>query len=171
MVRHNSHSAKFHSSHYTFSIMKHGLTAIVPILSVDRGDSKPLHRQIYEAYRSAIVGHQLRAGQRVPSTRTLAGELQISRVPVLNAYGQLLAEGYLESTLGTGTFVSRSLPEQMTDCKLRSRSIVSSFSAPRRLSRNSEQLPRVLGGEWVRGRGPFNVSWHSITSPCKSDRV
>jgi GntR family transcriptional regulator/MocR family aminotransferase len=139
--------------------MKKGLEAIVPLISVDRADTKPLHRQVYESFRSAIVSHRLRAGQRVPSSRGLAAELQISRFPVLNSYSQLLAEGYFESRSGLGTFISRSLPEQMTVCQPRAPQITSaSAAAPRRVSRNADHLPRAMGGEWVRGRGAFSVS-------------
>jgi GntR family transcriptional regulator/MocR family aminotransferase len=47
----------------------------------------------------------------VPSTRALATELGVSRIPILNAYAQLLAEGYFESRTGAGTVISRSLPD------------------------------------------------------------
>ena len=87
-------------------------SAITPIISVDREASTPLHRQIYDRYCTAIVAGTLRPGQRVPSTRGLASELRISRIPVLTAYAQLLAEGYFQSRVGTGTAVSRSLPDQ-----------------------------------------------------------
>jgi GntR family transcriptional regulator / MocR family aminotransferase len=83
---------------------------ILPALAVDRTGGKPLHRQICDAFREAIVEHRLRSAQRLPSTRTLAGALAVSRLPVLNAYEQLLAEGYLESRVGSGTFVSSTIP-------------------------------------------------------------
>jgi len=85
--------------------------------SHDRGRSKgsaPLHRQIYDRYRTAIVDGSLRRGQRIPSTRVLASELGVSRFPVLNAYAQLLAEGYVESRVGAGTVVSSLLPDDLT---------------------------------------------------------
>jgi GntR family transcriptional regulator/MocR family aminotransferase len=66
-------------------------SAITPVISVARKTRAPLHRQIYEAYRAAIAGGTLRPGQRVPSTRVLASELRVSRIPVLTAYSQLLA--------------------------------------------------------------------------------
>jgi GntR family transcriptional regulator/MocR family aminotransferase len=47
----------------------------------------------------------------VPSTRALAGELEVSRFPVLAAYDQLLHEGYLTGRTGAGTFVSATLPD------------------------------------------------------------
>jgi GntR family transcriptional regulator/MocR family aminotransferase len=84
------------------------------MLAVDGKGPKPLYRQIYDAYRMAIVEGSLRPGQRIPSTRVLAAELGVSRFPVLSAYDQLLAEGYFESRVGAGTVVSSSLPDLFT---------------------------------------------------------
>jgi len=53
----------------------------------------------------------MRPGKRAPSTRSLAAELKISRIPVLNAYEELLAEGYFETFAGPGTCVAQSFPE------------------------------------------------------------
>src|SRR5271166_6584610 len=94
--------------------MKRAASGIVPMIVVDRKAAKALHTQIYEAYRTAIVTGSLRPRQRIPSTRVLATELGVSRFPVLNAYSQLLAEGYLEGRVGAGTIVSNSLPDQFT---------------------------------------------------------
>src|SRR5580692_7541183 len=88
----------------------HGAAA--PLIAVDRNGEKPLHRQIYDAFRAMILERRLQPGQQVPSTRTLAGELGISRIPVLGAYAQLLAAGYLESRSGAGTFVTSSLSDR-----------------------------------------------------------
>src|SRR5512147_1136891 len=87
---------------------------IHPAIAVDRRSERPLYRQIYDGYREAIVDRRLRSGQRIPSTRTLAAELRISRIPVLNAFEQLLAEGYFESRVGAGTFVASSLPDELS---------------------------------------------------------
>ena len=76
-------------------------------LPVDRKSKTPLHRQIYEGLRKAILDGMLRPGQRVASTRALAAELGVSRLPVLTAYEQLLHEGYIEGRSGSGTFVCR----------------------------------------------------------------
>src|SRR6202167_6855467 len=84
---------------------------IVPVIPVDREASTPLHRQVYAGFRDAILRGDLAAGQQVPSSRALAAELSISRFPVLDAYAQLLAEGYFESRVGSGTFVSAALPQ------------------------------------------------------------
>src|ERR1700674_4109550 len=99
--------------------MKKVPNALSPVIAVDRKIAKPLHKQIYDAYRAMIVGRNLGAGQQIPSTRALAAELGISRIPVLTAYAQLLAEGYFESRAGAGTFVSSSLPDELISCEYR----------------------------------------------------
>ena len=76
-------------------------------LPLDRASPNPLHRQIYDGVRRAILDGRLRPGQRLPASRTLAEELGVSRLPVLSAYEQLLHEGYLAARIGSGTFVSQ----------------------------------------------------------------
>jgi GntR family transcriptional regulator/MocR family aminotransferase len=80
-------------------------------LAVDRSGGPPLYGQIYDGLRRSILDGLLRPGQRVPSTRSLAVDLAISRQPVLAAYEQLLHEGYLEGRHGSGTYVGRALPD------------------------------------------------------------
>ena len=138
--------------------MKRVATGILPVVGIDRKAPKPLHRQIYDAYRAAIVGGTLRPGQRIPSTRGLARELGISRFPVLNAYGQLLAEGYFEGRVGAGTTVSSSLPEQFTrtatEPGLR---LVPNRSGPRRVASRCSILPRHESSPWAQGWGAFGT--------------
>jgi GntR family transcriptional regulator / MocR family aminotransferase len=82
-------------------------------LPLDRSSGTPIHRQIYEGIRCAILDGLLRPGQRVPSTRALALDLDVSRLPVLTAYDQLLHEGYLEGRVGSGTYVSAAVPDDL----------------------------------------------------------
>src|ERR1700740_1897282 len=82
-----------------------------PPVALDYHARTPMYRQLYDWFRRAIIAGQMRPGQRVPSTRALAVELKISRIPVLNAYEQLLAEGYFETFVGAGTCVARSIPD------------------------------------------------------------
>src|SRR5580704_1763184 len=91
--------------------MKRAASGILPVIAIDRKAPQALHKQIYDAYRATIVAGGLRPGQRIPSTRVLASELGVSRFPVLNAYAQLLAEGYFASRVGAGTVISKSLPD------------------------------------------------------------
>ena len=83
---------------------------MAPLIPLDRHARMPLYRQIYGGLRTAIVERQLRPGQRLPSTRSLAAEIGVSRIPVVEAFEQLLTEGYCESRVGSGTFVAAALP-------------------------------------------------------------
>lgn len=82
-------------------------------LPIDRGIGVPIFRQIYDGLRHAILDGRLRPGQRIPSTRWLAADLGVSRLPVLSAYDQLLHEGYLVGRTGSGTFVSEHIPDDL----------------------------------------------------------
>jgi GntR family transcriptional regulator / MocR family aminotransferase len=81
-----------------------------PEIMLDASLPMPLYKQLYERLRGAILAGQLERGARLPSTRTLASELGVSRTTIALAYEQLLLEGYLESRVGQGTSVARYLP-------------------------------------------------------------
>jgi GntR family transcriptional regulator/MocR family aminotransferase len=87
---------------------------VMPIIPFDRNSPEPFYLQIYEGVRAAITSGRLIPGQRLPSTRTLAEELQISRYPVFSAFDQLLQEGYLDGKVGSGTFVSYNIPDEVS---------------------------------------------------------
>src|SRR6516225_1192026 len=73
---------------------------------LDRASRTPLSRQIYVQVRSAVLSGALGAGTRMPSSRAMAAQLGVARTSVVFAYEQLLAEGYVESRHGSGTFIS-----------------------------------------------------------------
>jgi GntR family transcriptional regulator/MocR family aminotransferase len=73
----------------------------------------PLYQQLYTHLQRAILSGDMKPGTRLPSTRALAIQLNVSRNTVLNAYQQLIAEGYLDGMVGNGTFVARILPDQL----------------------------------------------------------
>jgi GntR family transcriptional regulator/MocR family aminotransferase len=129
-----------------------------PVIAVDRKAAKPLHKQIYDAYRSMIVGSSLGAGQQIPSTRALAAELGISRIPVLTAYSQLLAEGYFEARTGAGTFVCSSLPDQFASSDREATRSTEVRPGARNLARRALRLPAFERLPWHRGSGAFSVS-------------
>jgi GntR family transcriptional regulator/MocR family aminotransferase len=81
-------------------------------IALDAAATAPLHRQLYFGLREAILESRLPPGARLPSTRSLAGDLGVSRNTVLAAFEQLLAEGYIQGRVGAGSFVSRQLPEE-----------------------------------------------------------
>ncbi len=71
-----------------------------------------LHRQLYDHVRELVLSGRLAPGARLPSSRGLARDLGCGRNTVVAAYDQLLSEGYLEGRHGSGTYVSRVLPEE-----------------------------------------------------------
>lgn len=79
----------------------------------DPSSATPYYRQIYDGYRMAILSGLLRPGERLPSTRALAAELGISRLPAVYAFDQLLHEGYIEGRTGSGTYVKESIPDEL----------------------------------------------------------
>jgi GntR family transcriptional regulator/MocR family aminotransferase len=92
---------------------KRSTGAILTGIGLARDGPMPLHRQLYEGLRQAILTRRLAPGMRLPSTRTLASELGLSRYTVVDAFRQLGAEGYLEGKVGAGTCVARTLPDDL----------------------------------------------------------
>lgn len=75
-------------------------------IPIERSLDTPLNRQVYQQIRERILNGDLQSGERLPSTRELSSELTVSRNVILEAYDQLLAEGFLDSRRGSGTFVA-----------------------------------------------------------------
>jgi GntR family transcriptional regulator/MocR family aminotransferase len=84
-----------------------------PPLGLDFESPVPVYRQIYENLREAILSGRLARGAQLPSTRTLAAGLGVSRTTVVVAFRQLHAEGYLEGRVGSGTYVACALPDDL----------------------------------------------------------
>lgn len=156
MVGFNNHLLQFCYYHYDGS-MKKAPGGFSPVVAIDRKASKPLHRQICDGYKTAILHGHMKAGQQVPSTRSLSLELGISRIPILDAYAHLLAEGYLESRAGAGTFVSRSLPEQRPQVSPNQSTGPRIRPESRKVSRRSSLVPNRVSTPWTHGTGAFSV--------------
>lgn len=73
-----------------------------------------LSLQLYQALRARVLDGRLSSGTRLPASRDLAKVLALSRNSVVRAYDQLYAEGYIETRVGDGTYVSR-LPKLSTE--------------------------------------------------------
>jgi GntR family transcriptional regulator/MocR family aminotransferase len=140
--------------------MKRISASFLPPIALDPSRKIAMYRQLYEWFQQAILGGQLRPGQRVPSTRNLAAELKISRIPVSSAYEQLHAEGYLETFVGAGTCVSRSIPDDALRPavgKIRNTSHVSKSNTLRKVS-GRVALMRVPAQTWSNKLVAFRVS-------------
>lgn len=92
---------------------KRATGAVLTGIQLDRAGEVPLHRQLYHGVREVILSGGLPSGARLPSSRTLATELGVSRATAVEAFEQLLAEGYLEGKVGSGTYVAATLPEEL----------------------------------------------------------
>ncbi len=75
------------------------------MINLDHDSKKALYEQIYEYICKEIAGGKISPGEKLPSTRFMAKNLQISRSTVELAYEQLVAEGYLETKPCAGYFV------------------------------------------------------------------
>lgn len=130
--------------------------SFLPPIALDPGRATPLYQQLSEWFRRAIIEGRLRPGQRVPSSRNLAEELKISRIPVLGAYEQLCAEGYLETFTGAGTCVARSIPQT------RRRKPAARVSRPNESTRQHAISARAKSialpaSPWLKNMGAFRV--------------
>ncbi|GLQ87318.1 MocR-like pyridoxine biosynthesis transcription factor PdxR [Dyella flagellata] len=143
--------------------MKRLPKGFLPPIALDAANAAPMYDQLSEWFRRAILDGRLRPGQRVPSTRSLAKELNISRVPVLSAYEQLYAEGYLQTFVGAGTCVASSIPVETKPAKPTQRESprAPAQSAPRRIAQRVEGLltpPQT----WANNNGAFRVGLPAI---------
>ena len=103
-------------------------------------DALPLHRQLYEALRRAMLDGKLGAGERLPSSRDLAQDLNLSRNTVVAAINQLSVEGYLESRVGSGTYVNDNVPRVNAGAAARPHARGAPNPAPGRLSARGQAL-------------------------------
>src|SRR5689334_2168463 len=114
----------------------------------------PLNRWLFESIREAITSGRLKKSQRLPATRALANELGVARITVTQACDRLVAEGYLVSRVGAGTYVAEAEPDPVPW-------VVREQSTPRRTvtarfvpARNA-QLVLSRPGASARQVGPF----------------
>jgi GntR family transcriptional regulator/MocR family aminotransferase len=160
----------------TLSSAKDAFRGIATLVTVDRRSPIPIYRQLYDSFRSKILSAELRAGQLLPSSRELSRQLRVSRLPVLNAYAQLVAEGYFESSVGTGTFVARSLPAPGS-AGVTPRATDANTKRRRPISIRAASIPRYEEPYWADHLGPFQVGqpaleefplqlWSKVTARC-----
>ncbi len=104
------------------------LIASLAASRIDPESTTPLYQQIYDTLRNDILEGVLVGGQRLAATRVLAEELAVSRNTVLEAVDQLVAEGYLVSRVGAGTFVAEDLPDELLRLGTRTKPIIAGES-------------------------------------------
>ena len=79
------------------------------MFSINYRDSRPIYEQVKDSLRRAIITGGLRADEKIPSVRDLAGQLAINPNTIQKAYRELETEGYIYSVPGKGSFVGECL--------------------------------------------------------------
>jgi GntR family transcriptional regulator/MocR family aminotransferase len=116
------------------------------MVRLDRDATEPLHQQLYRQIRDELVSGTFSNGSsRLPSSRVLAADLGLSRFTVNLALSRLHAEGYLESRVGSGTFVAEQLPESFLSAP--TTRAVRPVERPPRLSDRVKNIPDHRAGK------------------------
>jgi len=128
-----------------------------PLLSIviDRDGAGSLQGQIFDRVRDAILSGRLAPGTRLPASRVLASELRVSRNTILAAFERLYAEGYTEGKIGSGTQVSRVLPEELLTARARIDTRGRATEPAGKLSKLSGQMVGLGDRHSVRGSRAF----------------
>jgi GntR family transcriptional regulator/MocR family aminotransferase len=137
------------------------------VISIDPAAQAPLYRQLYDEFRAAILAGRLKAGNKLPPTRELANELGISRNTVVAAYDQLLSEGYIESHVGAGAWVTSALPEEMLQSRPLPARSTRGNPQRRAISKRGERLVSALPPISHQGAGkmlPFRCALPDLAS-------
>ncbi|MCB0212925.1 MAG: PLP-dependent aminotransferase family protein [Anaerolineae bacterium] len=124
---------------------------LLSLIQLDDQKSAPLYQQLYESLRSAIIAGQLSGGVRLPSIRDLTTLLQVSRNTVTNALDQLIAEGYLQTKAGAGTFVSNPLPDELLRIAADQPALSPAMPSSSRQSSQRSQLISTSSQNWEMG--------------------
>ena len=134
------------------------------VVSLDGRSGTTLQRQLYEGLRAAILGGRLQSGKRLPSTRSLAKDLAVSRNTVAGVFGQLVAEGYAEARVGSGTVVARALPDNLIQIAAPPGINRGNGVAHRRpqISRRGRSLAKARVGSGSTTLRPFRPGWPAL---------
>ena len=73
---------------------------------ISNNTNKPIYEQITSQFKQMIMSGELKAGESIPSMRSLAKSLHVSVISVQRAYDDLQKDGFIETTVGRGSFVS-----------------------------------------------------------------
>src|SRR5712691_7730091 len=138
---------------------RHSIVAF-DMVRLDRAATEPLHQQLYRQIRDELAsGSFNNNSSRLPSSRALAADFGVSRFTVNLALSRLHAEGYLQSKIGSGTFISEALPE--TFLSARTTRTAPPSERPPRLSDRVKNIPdRRAGHQFDFGiAGPPGVTF------------
>ncbi|MBR0554496.1 PLP-dependent aminotransferase family protein [Ciceribacter sp. L1K23] len=93
-------------------MVKYAGGALIPPIRIDRDDESSVTAQLASGLRELILSGRLAAGERLPSSRTLAKDQGVSRTTAVTVYEQLMAEELIYSRVGAGAYVSETLDQE-----------------------------------------------------------
>ncbi|KUZ98964.1 DNA-binding protein [Burkholderia latens] len=117
-----------------------------------------LSRQLAQALRDAVRRGDVRPGDLLPSTRLLAASLQVARGTVVDAYAQLVAEGFLESRGGAGTRVANALAKPAPPGEPSAAHLRTAHGAPTGLPEPAATFARIAREFRPLPAAPFAIS-------------
>jgi GntR family transcriptional regulator/MocR family aminotransferase len=138
------------------------------------GGGESLQTQLFAAIRQAVLSGDLVAGERLPSSRSLAADLGLGRNTVLAAMDRLVAEGYLESRPGAGLFVAADLLAEGIGAVVRTPAPALSRRAGRFADLHAEReqagTPLLLPGQPALDEFPLDLWRRLSTQVLRRDR-
>ena len=125
-------------------------TTSLPLTLPQRSSSAPASQWLSSALRTEILEGRLRPGARLPATRDLARQYALSRGTIVSAFEQLKSEGYVEGSVGSGTYVNETLPDELLQVARKATPTAPAQRSPRRrlsdFARRSEFFPGFPSG-------------------------
>lgn len=117
---------------------------------ISNSSGKPIYEQITDQIKAQIMAGSLKAGDPLPSMRTLAADLRVSVITTKRAYNDLEAEGFIETVTGKGSFVAAQDPQLMRESNLREAEahIGRAVEVARRAGISREELHEILDIEY-----------------------
>jgi len=134
-------------------------------LTLPANDESPLYQRLYLTLRQAILDGSISAGTRLPASRQMCLDMELSRNTVVTAYDMLKAEGFVESRQGSGLFVASELPVSFTNIPTRQPAAAVSLSQRgAELAKHSRPVPTIDNPAFVPGLPDINAfpfsQWH-----------
>lgn len=124
---------------------------------LERDSEVPLTRQIYKILSDLVLSGELCAGVKLPASRGFATDCGVSRNTIMFAYEQLLAEGYVISKTGSGTFVSDTVPVAEWSSNTKEVELTESVNSP-------EPVLSKRGREVIKSAQASPEQWQSFVS-------
>ena len=123
---------------------------------VDKESGVPIYQQVADFLRGKIASGAIPPGSRLPSSRQLLNKLGVSRTTIITAYSQLLADGYIEGQIGSGTYVAHDAVN-LIDAGALPELDESGLGRTRGLSRRGRDYQSIQIDRLVMENVPFNV--------------